>query len=156
MRKSSNGSSHAGFNNRPRQEGAGKWKSNGEKSIQVKHRSPYLRPPLTSFPHPSSPISFRYSFALRAATLERALHPPLVKLLIPTTFCILLFRFSFRCDTSIYLCISSCFVTSISALLEYSSHVFSFFPFFSLLRINQYLFPIQSIILKHPWFNRLI
>lgn len=43
---------------------------------EVKHRSPYLRPPLTSFPHPSSPISFRYSFALRTATLERALHPP--------------------------------------------------------------------------------
>lgn len=79
-------------------------------------------------PHPSSPISFRYSFALRAATLERALHPPLVKLLIPTTFCIPLFRFSFRCDTSIYLCISSCFVTSVSALLFLSR--FFFFSFF--------------------------
>lgn len=79
-------------------------------------------------PHPSSPISFRYSFALRAATLERALHPPLVKLLIPTTFCIPLFRFSFRCDTSIHLCISSCFVTSVSALLFLSR--FFFFSFF--------------------------
>lgn len=79
-------------------------------------------------PHPSTPISFRYSFALRASTLERALHPPLVKLLIPTTFCIPLFRFSFRCDTSIYLCISSCFVTSVSALLFLPR--FFFFSFF--------------------------
>lgn len=105
---------------------------------EVKHRSPYLRPSLTSFPHPSSPISFRYSFALRTATLERALHPPppLVKLLIPTTFCIPLFRFSFRCDTSIYLCISSCFVASVSARVFVPR--FFFFPFFlSLLRISQ-------------------
>lgn len=154
MRKSSNGSSHAGFNNRPRQEGAGKWKSNGEKSIQVKHRSPYLRPPLTSFPIPPRLFLF-VTLSLLELPPSNApyIHPSWSYLYQqPSVFPYSVSRFdATRLSTYV-----SPRVSLRPSLLCYSSHVFSFFPFFSLLRINQYLFPIQSIILKHPWFNRLI
>lgn len=98
---------------------------------EVKHRSPYLRPPLTSFPHPTSPISFRYSFALRTATLERALHPP-----PPPSWSYLyqqpsVFRYSVsRFDATRLSTYVSPRVSLRPSLLEYSSHVFSFFPSF--------------------------
>lgn len=112
-------------------------------SISLLASSPNLVPP--------SLLAYFFSLLFRSQKLPPSnapYIPPLVKLLIPTTFCIPLFRFSFRCDTSIYLCISSCFVTSLSARIFVPR--FFFLPFFSFLLLRISLFAIQSIILKHP------
>lgn len=76
MRKSS---SHAGFNNRNQARRGWQMEVEWEEKKldeEVKHRSPYSRPPLTSFPIPPRLFLFVTLSLLETATLERALHPP--------------------------------------------------------------------------------
>ena len=132
MRKSS---SHAGFNNRNQARRGWQMEVEWEEKKldeEVKHRSPYSRLPLTSFPHPSSPISFRYSFALRNCHPRTRLTST-----SPSSWSYLyqqpsVFRYSVsRFDATRLSTYVSPRVSLRPSLLEYSSHVFSFFPFFS-------------------------
>lgn len=157
MRRSSNGSSHAGFNNRPRQEEAGKWNWKMEgKSIQARRATQASISLLASssnlVPHPlrfnpSRPFLFVTLSLLERATLKRAPHiHPFVKLLIPSVF-----RYSVsRLDATRLSTYVSPRVSLRPFLLEYSSHVFSFFFFSSPPASQSGTFAIWSIILKHP------